>query len=124
MDEEDRSAVKSFSVAEAIDATLDQTRILLGNTILFKGGIDTTVILPRGRLVEWSAVLQNVFFNAYDSMLTVVEPWLRISTFEERTRAGIVIEDNGQGIDLEHSDSYSNRSFGNWICRQRCDHFA
>lgn len=105
VDEEDRTAVKSIRVVDAVSATLDQVRILLGQTEVFMGGIGPELHLPKARLSEWSAVLQNLIFNAYDAMLTTSKPFLRIAGFESRGRAGLTVEDNGVGIDRERSEA-------------------
>ena len=95
---------RRFSARKTIGEIKEQLTVLARGTDIDVKGVDANLLLPEASLVEWSAIFQNVFVNAFNA---VVDSELRlikvVSKTDGRTNE-ILIEDTGCGVDLKNSD--------------------
>ena len=79
-----------------------------GVTFEFRGAVDRDLRFPTGSFVEWSALLQNVLFNAWNAMLDSPRKEVKFQTSgPNRRRVSLRISDTGVGlaVPLERSSS-------------------
>jgi signal transduction histidine kinase len=60
--------------------------------------------LPPGRYAEWSAILQNIFVNAFNAMRQSQERRIDVSSHYGQGNSWLLIQDTGVGVDLEHAE--------------------
>ena len=58
------------------------------------------VLLPKGSLVEWSSIFQNVFLNSFNAMENSKRRLIDISSRQAGRDFEILVQDTGVGIDL------------------------
>jgi signal transduction histidine kinase len=90
--------------AAVIADVVRQTDFLARGTEIDKSGVSPDARLPEGSFVEWSAVFQNVFINAFNAMLDSDRKLLQISYKTHGRKRSIMIQDTGTGVDLGTSD--------------------
>lgn len=79
-----------------------------GVTFHFRGQVDRDLRLPTGSFVEWSALLQNVLFNAWNAMLDSQWKHVRFQTIgPERRQVSLRISDTGVGLAVTPAQSSS-----------------
>lgn len=82
-----------------IEETLDLCRQKFSTS-----GIEIRMEIPdlmiKGRSVELSQVLMNLFSNSYDAISTLANKWIEIKAEEGNDTVKIVFKDSGQGIPL------------------------
>ncbi len=77
-----------------------QTEFLARGIEIDTFGIAKDIRLPEASLVEWSAIFQNVFINAFNAMLDSDERLLKVSSMVQGRRSWILVQDTGKGVDL------------------------
>ena len=97
---EDREAANRLRVYGVVSQVVDAVRARMpGVAFDFHADVDREVRFPRGSFVEWSAVLQNVVFNAWNAML---DAGMRVIRFETavhaRNRVALRVSDTGVGL--------------------------
>lgn len=65
--------------------------------------LDNELFLPKASFAEWGAIFQNVFTNAFNAMLDTPRRRLHISSLSHLKSREILIQDTGQGIDVQDS---------------------
>ena len=77
-----------------------------GVTFYFREGVDGDLRFPKGSFVEWSALLQNVLFNAWDAMLGSEQRYVRFQTSSvKRRRVSLRVSDTGAGLAVPPAQS-------------------
>ena len=77
-----------------------------GVTFYFRGSVDRDLRFPTGSFVEWSALLQNVLFNAWNAMLGSQQKHVQFRTTGlERKRVSLRISDTGSGLAVPPEES-------------------
>ena len=70
-----------------------------GVTFDFRERVDRDLRFPTGSFVEWSALLQNVLFNAWNAMLDCPRKEIQFQTLGlKRRRVSLQISDTGVGL--------------------------
>lgn len=64
------------------------------------------VLLPEASLIEWSAIFQNVFTNAFNAMIDSEHKLIQVSQRMNENFVEILIQDTGIGIDLSEAESF------------------
>lgn len=59
---------------------------------------------PSGRYIEWSAILQNVLYNAYNAMIDMTDRKIRIRMKSRGKSRSLHIEDTGTGVNLKKAN--------------------
>ena len=96
--------LRVFAVLEQLVKSLRPR--MPGVTFHFRGQVDRDLRFPTGSFVEWSALLQNVLFNAWNAMLGSQWKHVRLQTTEpERRRVSLRISDTGVGLAVTPAQS-------------------
>ena len=79
-----------------------------GVTFDFRGCVDRDLRFPTGSFVEWSALLQNVLFNAWNAMLASELKYVQLQTLSPARRSvSLRISDTGVGLAVPPAQSSS-----------------
>ena len=79
-----------------------------GVTFYFYGHVDRDLRFPIGSFVEWSALLQNVLFNAWNAMLGCSRKAVQFQTVGPRRRkVSLRVSDTGVGLAVPLDQSSS-----------------
>ena len=98
-----RHRFRAMSVIKDIAA---QTGFLARGIDIDYSQLDDQLYLPEASFAEWGAILQNVFTNAFNAMLDSSRRLLHISSRSHEKSREILIQDTGQGIDLQKADKF------------------
>lgn len=94
-----------FPARKTIDEIKDQVKFLMRGVPIDTGGVDDQLLLPKASLVEWSAIFQNVFINAFNSMLDSDKKLIEVSSRIEGRNLEILVQDTGYGVDLKEAEN-------------------
>ena len=83
-----------------------QTSFLARGIEIDYSQLDDQLYLPEASFAEWGAIFQNVFTNAFNAMLDSPRRLLHISSRSHEKSREILIQDTGQGIDLQKADKF------------------
>jgi len=61
--------------------------------------------LPEASFVEWSAILQNVFINAFNAVLDSDRRLLKVASRQNGRRRAILVQDTGKGVALATAEN-------------------
>lgn len=67
--------------------------------------VSQDLLLPEASLVEWSAIFQNVFINAFNAMMDTERKLIDVSSRIENRDREILIQDTGCGVDLKEAET-------------------
>ena len=95
-----------FRAMSVIKEIVDQTSFLARGIDIDYSQLDDQLYLPEASFAEWGAIFQNVFTNAFNAMLDSSHRLLHISSYSHRKSREILIQDTGQGIDLQKADDF------------------
>ena len=98
-----RHRFRAMSVIKDIAA---QTGFLARGIEIDYSQLDNQLYLPEASFAEWGAIFQNVFTNAFNAMLDSSRRLLHISSRSHEKSREILIQDTGQGIDLQQADKF------------------
>lgn len=102
-DPENTQTKQRFRAFAVLEDVKEQTQFLARGIKVDLRGVDQELYLPRASLVEWGAIFQNVFTNAFNAMLDSEKRLLRVSSRVDGQTREIVAQDTGVGVDLEDS---------------------
>lgn len=100
---ESRERVERFSARRTVLAVAKQAEALSGGVPVDAGGVPETLKLPAATYPAWSSVVQNILVNAYNAMLDVDVPLLRVVGGGDDDRGFVEFQDNGVGVDIERA---------------------
>ena len=95
-----------FCAISVIKDIAAQTSFLARGTEIDYRQLDNQLYLPKASFAEWGAIFQNVFTNAFNAMLDSPRRLLHISSRSHENSREILIQDTGQGIDLQNADRF------------------
>jgi signal transduction histidine kinase len=98
-----RERFRAVSVIEDIAA---QTSFLARGIEIDYRQLDNQLYLPKASFAEWGAIFQNVFINAFNAMLDSPHRLLHISSRSHEKSREILVQDTGQGINLQEADRF------------------
>ena len=93
-----------FRARPTIRDIVVQTSFLARGIEIDYSQLDDQLYLPEASFAEWGAIFQNVFTNAFNAMLDSPRPLLHISSRSNEKSCEILIQDTGQGVDLQRAD--------------------
>lgn len=108
VDEEDRETVKQFRATEITREVIDQVHVLAKSVKISTSEVDQGLMLPRANLPAWSAVLQNLLVNSFNSLVSNRDPQIKISSRTTAGRDSLLVQDNGVGVDLADAERLWN----------------
>ena len=95
---EDREATRRLPVSLIASQVVRAVRPRMPRVAFDFSGIPKDLRFPVGAFVEWSAVLQNILFNAWDAMLDREGKRVRFDGSIERRRQRLRVSDTGVGL--------------------------
>lgn len=98
-----RHRFRAISVIEDIAA---QTSFLARGIEIDYRQLNDQLYLPEASFAEWGAIFQNVFTNAFNAMLDSPRRLLHISSRSHEKSREILVQDTGQGINLQEADKF------------------
>ena len=98
-----RQRFRAISVIKDITA---QTSFLARGIEIDYSQLDDQLYLPKASFAEWGAIFQNVLTNAFNAMLDSSRRLLHIGSHSHEKSREILIQDTGQGIDLQKADEF------------------
>ena len=102
---ENREKIVRLKAREVVRQVSNQIQPLLRGIVVDWHAINPELRLPRGTFAEWSAILQNAMINAVNAMLdNTDDPQLVVTSRSSGKARSLLIQDNGQGVDLEHAE--------------------
>ena len=105
-DAENTKLRERFRAVSVIKDIVSQTSFLARGIDIDYSQLDNQLYLPKASFAEWGAIFQNVFTNAFNAMLDAPRRLLHISSRSHEKSREILIQDTGQGIDLEKADKF------------------
>ena len=103
---EERKAIQRLQVGSVVSQVVRTIRPRLAGLVFETKSIPRDLLFPVGSFAEWSAVMQNVLFNAWNAML---EAERRVICFEgsksTARRQYLRISDTGIGIKMPLAES-------------------
>ena len=105
-DTENTKLRRRFRAMPVIKDIAAQTGFLARGIDIDYSQLDDQLYLPEASFAEWGAIFQNVFTNAFNAMLDSPHRLLHISSRSHEKSREILIQDTGQGIDLQKADKF------------------
>ena len=102
---EDREATRRLLVPSIAHQVVKSVRPRMSHVAFDFSGIPKDLRFPVGAFVEWSAVLQNVLFNAWDAMLDCEGKKIRFDGATERRSQRLQVSDTGVGLAVPIEES-------------------
>jgi C4-dicarboxylate-specific signal transduction histidine kinase len=94
-----------FRAKKTLEQIKDQVRFLMRGVPIDTSKMDDQLLLPKASVVEWGAIFQNVFINAYNAMLDSDRKLIEVSSRVEGKNVEILVQDTGCGVDLKEAES-------------------
>ncbi|MDE0332054.1 MAG: ATP-binding protein [Nitrospinae bacterium] len=105
-DSEEREAVQRLSAQAVVSQVVRALRPRLSGVVFQQSSIPRDLRFPLGAFAEWSAIVQNILFNAWNAMLDTDR---RIVKFEGSTstarRQYLRVSDTGVGLTMPPEDA-------------------
>ena len=105
-DAENTQLRRRFRAMPVIKDIVAQTSFLARGIDINYSQLDDQLYLPEASFAEWGAIFQNIFTNAFNAMLDSPCRLLHISSRSHQESHEILIQDTGQGIDLQKADKF------------------
>ena len=102
--QEEREEQVRYQARTVVTEVVAQTASLMRGVDVRLNDVSADVNLPVGRFSEWTAVLQNVLFNAHDATLDSEERLVRVRTRVGGVGRALIVEDTGAGVLLRESE--------------------
>jgi signal transduction histidine kinase len=93
-----------FKAKEVVEQIVRQTSPLARGVRIDTSGVGDGILLPKGSLAEWGAILQNILINAYNAMLEKEERVLSVSIRRKPGECELLIQDTGVGVKVARSE--------------------
>ena len=98
-DPEERKVVQRLRVHAVVSQVVRALRARLSGVLFESKGIAGDLLFPVGAFAEWSAILQNLLFNAWNAMLETEERIVRFDGSTPRARRQYLrVSDTGTGL--------------------------
>ena len=105
-DPEERKAVQRLPVETIVNQVVRSLRPRLAGVAFDSKRISGDLLFPMGSFAEWSAILQNVLFNAWNAMLEVENRIVRFDGSAPAARRQYLrISDTGVGLAVPIKDA-------------------
>jgi signal transduction histidine kinase len=92
-----------FRAKAVIEDVEYQLRALAKDTKFDLSELDDKMLLPKASLVEWGAIFQNVFINAFNALVDSMEKVVKVNSMVRGRNRRILIQDTGSGVNLEEA---------------------
>ncbi len=102
---ENSAAKERFPAKKVIDDIKQQVSVLARDTEINTDELDEKIYLPKASLVEWGAIFQNVFINAFNAVVDSEKKLIKVSSINKWEDKTILVQDTGVGVDLNDSEN-------------------
>jgi signal transduction histidine kinase len=89
-----------FRARQVVDEVWRQVEFLARGVSFSSEGVNNELLLPKGSLVEWGAIFQNVFLNAFNAMEGSSKKIMHVASRKRGRELELLVEDTGIGVDL------------------------
>jgi signal transduction histidine kinase len=103
--DEDRSATDRLRVRAVVGQVIQGMSVLMPGVKIHFDQIPADLRFPLGSLAEWSALLQNVFANAWNAMLESTRREILLTGSRGNASESLYVSDTGQGLGIPLSES-------------------
>ena len=103
----DEEVITRLKVRPIVDHVVRAMQPLMPGVSFEKGVIQEDLRFPVGSFAEWSAILQNVFSNAWNAMLESSRACVLVSGGHDRRYEWLRVSDTGVGLGLPVGESSS-----------------
>jgi signal transduction histidine kinase len=104
LQEENRTVRRRFPARRTLELIEEQVAPINPGVEIHLDGVSSGMTLPPGRYVEWSAILQNIFTNAFNAMRDSATRRIDVSSGHDRGSSWLLVQDTGVGVDLDDAD--------------------
>lgn len=105
-DGEERRATRRVAVEFVVDLVVRALRRRFTGVAFAQGGIPQGLRFPVGAVAEWSAIIQNILFNAWNAMLESDQRMVRFDgSLPDARRQYLRVSDTGVGLAMEVDES-------------------
>lgn len=104
MDEETRTSVDNYSARTLANEVKDQLRVLAGAAYVDTSRVPASLRLPLAAYPAWSAILQNLYVNAFNAVLDRAERRVVVDGTGGSATGWLRVQDTGRGVDLDDAD--------------------
>ena len=105
-DPEERKVIQRLPVGSVVSQVVRALRPRLSGVVLDFDEIPSDLLFPMGSFAEWSAILQNVMFNAWNAMLEAERRVVRFDGSAPAARRQYLrISDSGVGLAVRIEDA-------------------
>lgn len=104
LQEENRTVRQQFPARKTLELIKDQVAPINPGAEINLDQVSERMTLPPGRYVEWSAIIQNLFTNAFNAMRNSPIRRIDVSGGHDRGTSWLLIQDTGVGVDLSEAD--------------------
>jgi signal transduction histidine kinase len=99
LQEENRTVRRRFPARQTLGLVEDQVAAINPGVEINLDRVSSGMTLPPGRYVEWSAILQNIFTNAFNAMRESAVRRIDVSSGHDRGTSWLLVQDTGVGVD-------------------------
>ncbi len=100
-DPEERKVLRRLSVESVVSQVVRALRARFSGVVFDSKGVAGDLLFPVGAFAEWSAILQNLLFNAWNAMLEADRRVVRFDGSEPTARRQYLrVSDTGAGLAL------------------------
>ena len=103
-DPENIDTRRRFPAAQVVQDVRQQMEFLTTGIQVDTGSVDNELLLPTASLVEWGALFQNVFANAFNAMVDSDRRLLQVSSRASGRSREILVQDTGVGVALDDAE--------------------
>lgn len=104
-DSENIKTKKRRSAKRVVEEIRRQVNVLARGIQINTSRLDDGLLLPKTFLVEWGAIFQNVFINAFNAMLDSKEKLIDVSSRRNGRICEILVQDTGCGVDMTDAET-------------------
>lgn len=106
LSDQDKTAEQKLRVKPVVQGVIENMKTFMPRVEFDSRSIAADTRFPIGSLAEWNALLQNVFTNAWDAMLSAETQKVRISAGSgPRRREWLRVSDTGVGLAVPIEES-------------------
>ena len=103
---EEREAVQRLGVESVVSQVVSTLKPRLSSVVFDCKSLPRDLLFPVGAFVDWSAIIQNLLFNAWNAMLETDSRIIRFDGSPSNVpRQYLRISDTGVGLDMPFEDT-------------------
>jgi hypothetical protein len=96
--------LQRFPAKKVLQEIRSQVKVLSRGIPIELNSVDEKLLLPKGTLVEWSSIFQNVFVNAFNALVDSQSKLIKVMSLKDGVNYTLLVQDTGSGVDLKNSE--------------------